>query len=91
MLTAEMPADLTLLLNRSDVKRLLTPDECIAAVEDAFCQHARGETQPLGILGMHAQNGSFHIKAFIFPSTRNFSWRSLCATNSHLCSIARTF
>jgi ornithine cyclodeaminase/alanine dehydrogenase-like protein (mu-crystallin family) len=53
----------TLLLSRSDVERLLTPDECIAAVEDAFRRHALGEAPAPGILGFHAQDGSFHIKA----------------------------
>ena len=58
-----MRPDRTLLLNRGDVERLLTPDECIAAVEDAFRQHALGKAPPPGILGFHAQDGSFHIKA----------------------------
>jgi alanine dehydrogenase len=53
----------TLLLSRSDVERLLTPDECIAAVEDAFRQHALGNIPAPGILGFHAHEGSFHIKA----------------------------
>ena len=53
----------TLLLSRSDVERLLTPDACIDAVEDAFRQHALGKTPSPGILGFHAQDGSFHIKA----------------------------
>ncbi|HEX9125187.1 MAG TPA: ornithine cyclodeaminase family protein [Methylomirabilota bacterium] len=53
----------TVLLSRGDVERLLTPDECIAAVEDAFRQHALGKAPPPGILGFHAQDGSFHIKA----------------------------
>ena len=53
----------TLLLSRSDVERLLTPDACIAAVEDAFRRLALGETSPPGILGMHAGAGSFHVKA----------------------------
>ncbi|HEY2627980.1 MAG TPA: ornithine cyclodeaminase family protein [Usitatibacter sp.] len=53
----------TLLLGRSDVERLLTPDECIAAVEGAFCQYALGKTPPPGVLGLHAQDGGFHIKA----------------------------
>jgi alanine dehydrogenase len=52
-----------LLLSRSDVERLLTPDGCIAAVEDAFRQHALGKAPPPGILGMHVQAGSFHVKA----------------------------
>jgi alanine dehydrogenase len=53
----------TLLLSRSDVERLLAPDECIGAVEDAFRQHALGRAPAPGILGLHAQEGSFHIKA----------------------------
>jgi alanine dehydrogenase len=52
----------TVLLGRSDVERLLTPEACIAAVEDAFRRHALGETSPPGILGMHAGAGGFHIK-----------------------------
>lgn len=54
---------MTLLLGRADVERLLTPEVCIAAVEDAFRRHALGETSPPGILGMHAGAGSFHVKA----------------------------
>ena len=52
-----------LLLSRGDVERLLTPEECIAAVEDAFRQHALGKAPAPGILGMHVQDGSFHVKA----------------------------
>lgn len=53
----------TVLLSHGDVERLLTPDECIVAVEGAFRQHALGTTPPPGILAFHAQDGSFHIKA----------------------------
>lgn len=56
---------MTRLLSRGDVERLLTPQACIAAVEDAFRRHALGETQPPAILGMHAGDGSFHVKAAI--------------------------
>jgi alanine dehydrogenase len=52
-----------LLLSRSDVERLLTPEACIATVEDAFRQHALGKAPPPGILGLHAEDGGFHIKA----------------------------
>ena len=62
----------TFLLSRSDVERLLTPDACIAAVEDAFRQHALGKTPPPGILGMHAQDGSFHIKAALLTLDRPY-------------------
>jgi len=53
----------TLLLSGSDVDRLLTPDVCIAAVEDAFRRLAEGKVPPPGILAMHAGEGSFHVKA----------------------------
>jgi alanine dehydrogenase len=53
----------TLLLSRSDVERLLAMAECIALVEDAFRQHAMGNAPEPGILGFHARDGSFHIKA----------------------------
>jgi ornithine cyclodeaminase/alanine dehydrogenase-like protein (mu-crystallin family) len=53
----------TLILSRSDVERLLTPDDCIAAVEDAFRRHALGHAPAPGVLGFHAADGSFHIKA----------------------------
>ena len=54
---------MTLLLGRADVERLLTPEVCIAAVEDAFRRHALGEMSAPGILGMHVGAGSFHVKA----------------------------
>ena len=61
-----------LLLSRSDVERLLTPDECIAAVEDAFRQHALGKAPPPGILGLHAEDGGFHIKAALLTLDRPY-------------------
>jgi alanine dehydrogenase len=51
------------LLSRADVERVLTPAACISAVEDAFLQLAEGRVPPPGILGMHADEGSFHVKA----------------------------
>jgi alanine dehydrogenase len=60
------------LLSRSDVERLLTPDECIAAVEDAFRQHALGKAPPPGILGLHAKDGGFHIKAALLTLDRPY-------------------
>jgi len=52
----------TLLLNRGDVRELLSLDECIAAVEEAFRLHAAGKTLAPGVLGVHARGGGFHIK-----------------------------
>ncbi len=53
----------TLVLTRRDVSALLTLDECISAVENAFRLHAEGKTLPPGVLGVHAKDGGFHIKA----------------------------
>lgn len=59
-MTSEAP---TILLRRDDVKALLSPLICIAAVEDAFRRAALGEVPAPGILGMHARDGGFHVKA----------------------------
>ncbi|HVG30727.1 MAG TPA: ornithine cyclodeaminase family protein [Pyrinomonadaceae bacterium] len=53
----------TLLLSRSDVAALLSLEECIPAVEEAFRLHAEGKSLPPGVLGVHARDGGFHIKA----------------------------
>jgi alanine dehydrogenase len=56
------------LLSRRDVEALLPPQACIAALEDAFCQLAAGRVPPPGILGLHGNDGSFHVKAgFLGP------------------------
>jgi ornithine cyclodeaminase/alanine dehydrogenase-like protein (mu-crystallin family) len=57
-----------LLLPRAEVERLLTADACIAAVEDAFRQFALGKVPAPGILGMHAADGGFHVKAGFLES-----------------------
>ena len=51
-----------LLLTRSDVADLLDLDSCIAAVEEAFRLHGRGDAVT-GVLGIHVPGGGFHIKA----------------------------
>jgi ornithine cyclodeaminase/alanine dehydrogenase-like protein (mu-crystallin family) len=53
----------TLVLTRSDVTSLLTLTDCIAAVERAFHAHVDGRTLGPGVLGVHAHDGGFHIKA----------------------------
>jgi len=62
----------TLLLQRHDVVRLLTMAECISAVEQAFKLYACGEAPAPGILGIHATEGGFHIKAGILKLGRNY-------------------
>jgi alanine dehydrogenase len=55
----------TLLLTRNDVASLLDIEECISAVENAFKMRAIGKANAPGILGIHADDGGFHIKAGI--------------------------
>jgi alanine dehydrogenase len=62
----------TLLLTRKDVSELLTLDDCIQAVEQAFRLHGEGRAPAPGVLGVHAQGGGFHIKAGILPVSRNY-------------------
>jgi alanine dehydrogenase len=62
----------TLLLSGSDVKRLLTPLVCIAAVEAAFRQLAEGAVPAPAILAMHAGQGSFHVKAGLLTEDRPY-------------------
>ena len=67
-----MQADGTLLLTGRDVSALLTIEECMAAVEHAFKLHGERKTQPPGILGIHADNGGFHIKAGLLDLNRSY-------------------
>ena len=63
---------MTMLLSRADVERLLTPEACIAAVEDAFRRLAEGNVPSPGLLGMHAGDGSFHVKASFLTLDRPY-------------------
>jgi len=56
---------MTLLLTRRDVADLLTIDDTIVAVENAFRMLGRGEVPRPAITGLHAAGGAFHIKAAI--------------------------
>jgi alanine dehydrogenase len=67
-----MKSEGTLLLTGRDVAALLTIEECMAAVEHAFKLYGEGKTQPPGILGVHAQDGGFHIKAGLLELNRSY-------------------
>jgi ornithine cyclodeaminase/alanine dehydrogenase len=67
-----MKREETLLLTRQDVAALLGIEECMAAVEGAFKLHAEGKTLPPGILGIHARDGGFHIKAGLLELKRSY-------------------
>jgi alanine dehydrogenase len=62
-LPSDVDLSATLILGRNDVARLLSMEDCIAAVENAFARHARGETIKPGMLGTHVERGGFHVKA----------------------------
>ena len=62
----------TLLLTRRDVASLLTIEECITAVERAFKLYGEGKAAPPGVLGIHARDGGFHIKAGIMNLERSY-------------------
>ena len=67
-----MNPDGTLLLTRGDVAALLTIEECLAAVEHAFKLYGAGKTEPPGIVGVHARDGGFHIKAGLLELRRSY-------------------
>ncbi|HZE70764.1 MAG TPA: ornithine cyclodeaminase family protein [Pyrinomonadaceae bacterium] len=67
-----MKPDGTLLLTGRDVAALLSIEECMVAVEHAFKLYGEGKTQPPGILGVHARDGGFHIKAGLLELDRSY-------------------
>src|SRR5712671_7100386 len=62
----------TLLLMRHDVATLLSIGECVAAIEHVFKLYGEGKTAPPGILGVHATDGGFHIKAGLLDLDRSY-------------------
>ena len=60
-----MKSEGTLLLSRGEIAGLLSMEQYIGAVERVFHLYGEGKTQPPGILGVHAHDGGFHIKAGI--------------------------
>jgi alanine dehydrogenase len=61
-----------LFLSSTDVRALLTMDECIAAVELAFRLHGERKTVPPAVLGLHVSHGGFHVKAGVLSLSRNY-------------------
>jgi ornithine cyclodeaminase/alanine dehydrogenase-like protein (mu-crystallin family) len=68
-----MKAAKTRLLTRRDVLSLLTPQDCITALEQAFLLQAAGRTLPSVVLGMHAGSGGFHVKAAGMQTERGYA------------------
>jgi len=62
----------TLLLRRRDVEALLSPRDCIDALENVFRLQGQGKIPTSGILGVKALGGGLHVKAGLLPSERNY-------------------
>lgn len=62
----------TLILTRRDVAALLSIEECNQAVEHVFRLYGEGKTQAPGVLGVHARDGGFHIKAGLLQLNRSY-------------------
>ncbi|HEU4390544.1 MAG TPA: ornithine cyclodeaminase family protein [Blastocatellia bacterium] len=67
-----MNPDGTLLLKRSEIAALLGIEECMEAVEKAFRLYAEGTVAAPGVLGIHARDGGFHIKAGLLDLGRTY-------------------
>jgi len=64
----------TILLQRNDVPSLLDIEECMNAVEHAFCLYANGKALPPKVLGLPSGKGGFHIKAGILEWQKPKHW-----------------
>jgi len=62
----------TLLLTRHEVAALLDIEECITAVERVFKLQGEGKTEPPGVLGIHARDGGFHLKAGLLDLSKTY-------------------
>jgi len=62
----------TILLSRKDIASILTIEECITAVEAAFRLYAEGKALTPKVMGIHADEGGFHIKAGILDLSRSY-------------------
>jgi len=58
-----MKSHRSLLLTRSDVSSLLTFEEYVTVVEEAFRLHAAGNATKPGLLHVDSAEGEFHVKA----------------------------
>ena len=62
----------TLLLRRRAIDGLLSPRDCMAAVENVFRLQGQGKIPAPGILGVMVPGGGLHVKAGLLPGDRNY-------------------
>jgi len=59
-------------LDAPTVRQLLSIETCIHAVERAFRLHGEGKAPQPGVLSVHAEHGTFHIKAGTLALGRHY-------------------
>jgi alanine dehydrogenase len=59
-------------LDAPTVRELLSIETCILAVEHAFRLHGEGKAPQPGVLGVHVERGTFHIKAGTLELGRHY-------------------
>ena len=67
-----MSAEEILLLTPREIASLLTIDDCIVAVEQAFRLLGEGKAIPPAALSMHVPRGGFHGKAGVLDRGRKY-------------------
>jgi alanine dehydrogenase len=67
-----MNSEGTRLITRHEVADLLKIETCMDAVENIFRLQAEGKVARPKILGVHVENGGFHIKAGVMNSSRHY-------------------
>jgi alanine dehydrogenase len=67
-----MNSEETLLLTPREVRSLLSIEECIGAVEQAFRLYGEGKAIPPGVLTMHVPDGGFHVKTGVLDLQRPY-------------------
>ena len=67
-----MKSEEVVILTSCEIRSLLTLDECIAAVEHAFCLYGKGKAVPPAVLSMHTPGGGFHVKAGLLELDRSY-------------------
>ncbi|HMB62503.1 MAG TPA: ornithine cyclodeaminase family protein [Eudoraea sp.] len=67
-----MKNNTTVILKGSEVASLLPLDACILAVENAFRLYSAGMVAPPSIMGIHVENGGYHIKAGVMGTEKSY-------------------
>jgi alanine dehydrogenase len=61
-----------LLLTPQDVRSLLSIDDCIVAVENAFRLYGEGKAEVAAVLSLQVATGGFHVKAGVLNTGRSY-------------------